>query len=614
MNCELKKRRCFLKSKGDLFRHYKKDFAGLSIALVLSIVVNVTVALTPLVPQLLVDRVLSPSLDHKVENKQNFFNGFIDGYAADDFWGMFWVLTIIFLIVIIVKLIANYIRWQIANYYATRGETRLRNQVFEKMLSQNSSVLNKYTSGEMLSVCNSDISTMQQFYGTQIMYITGVVIFFGFSVYILSTFSPLLIIVPCIGGFITFFVAISFAKTSRQRVLAIRQARVQLNTTVQENIQGVRLIRSYSTEDIEQSKFDKVNTNLKDRFVHRAKSQAWYNVIFSTISQAVFFGSMILGIYLAIDGKLSAGQLAVLFTYIVLISEPFATLAGILSEFQNTTLASDRVFGFLNVENQIVDGLNPPVDFDKTRPHIKLNNVRVQAEDKTLVHDIDLDLPYGKRLGIMGKTGSGKTILIKALMRFYDCAEGHISLDGLDIKEYTLSDVRGLYGYVMQDMFLFSDTVAKNIAFFDPSSDTEKINHAAKVAQAHDFILNLSDGYDTVIGEKGVGLSGGQKQRVSMARAFLKNAPVLLFDDCTSALDMETERLVMDNISKEFGGRTLVIATHRASSVKNCDEIIFLDHGKIIERGTHTELMQLKGEYYNIYVAQQAMQEEIMAG
>ncbi|MCL1944455.1 MAG: ABC transporter ATP-binding protein/permease [Firmicutes bacterium] len=603
-----------MNSKFGLIKHYKQDFGGLSIAIFLGILVNVMSTLTPLVPQLLIDRVINPALGNGISYNQNLLNIFIDSIQPNDYWGLFWVLFVVFVVIIFIKLVANYSRWQIANYFAMRGESRLRRQVFEQMLSQNSAVISKYTSGKILSICNTDITTMQQFYANQIMYISGVIIFFSFSVYIVFTMNPILIIVPIVGGVCTFVVAIIFAKISKPQLVEIGQARMDLSTTVQENIQGVRVVRSYATEDIEQVKFDYANNNLRNKFVGRANVRARFHVIFNTISQAIFFGSMIIGVLLAVDGKLSAGQLATLFVYTALIAEPFGTLADILNELQNTLIASNRVFGFMNTPNNIVDGANPPLNIDANRPHIILKGVRVESDDKTLVHDIDLDLPYGKRLGIMGKTGSGKTVLIKSLMRFYDCVEGSIVCNGVDIKEYKVEDVRKLYGYVMQDLFLFSESVYNNIAFYDTNAGLERVQQAAKISQAHDFVSSLSDGYDTIIGEKGVGLSGGQKQRVSMARAFLKNAPILLFDDCTSALDMDTERQVMDNIDKNFGKNTMIISTHRASSVKNCDEIIFLEQGRIVERGTHEQLMQARGVYYNIFIAQQAMQEEIMVG
>jgi ATP-binding cassette subfamily B protein len=600
-------------AKQGLSKHWRQDAGGISFAILLGIMVNICVTLTPLIPQLLIDRVINPSLGNPVFVGNNIFNPLIDGVARDNYWDIFWILTIAFLTIIGIKLVSNYYRWVVATHYGTRGETRLRRQVFDKMLSQNSVVLSKYTSGEMLSVCNSDIGTIQQFFVAQLMYISGVVIFFSISVYILSTMNPILIIIPVIGGMFTFVVAIFFAKVSKDRLTAIRQARVELNTTVQENIQGVRIIRSFATEDIEQSKFDTANDLLRNRFIYRAKTHAKFNIAFSAISQLIFFGSMIVGVYLAIEGKLSAGQLATLFVYTVLISEPFNTLANILTEFQNVLIAANRVFGFVNMSNHIVDGDNPP-QVTTTKPHITLSGVRVQAEDKTIIHDIDIDLPYGKSLGVMGRTGSGKTTLIKSLMRFYDCNEGSIQLDGIDIKQYRVDDIRNLYGYVMQDLFLFSDTVYNNIAFCNIDIGIDRVQQVAKIAQAHEFVLGLQDGYDTIVGEKGVGLSGGQKQRISMARAFCKDAPILLFDDCTSALDMETERLVMNNISEHFGGRTLVIATHRASSVQDCDEILYLDEGKIVERGTHSDLMTSRGEYYKVYMAQQAMQSEIMKG
>ncbi|MDR3021698.1 MAG: ABC transporter ATP-binding protein/permease, partial [Clostridiales bacterium] len=589
---------------------FKKDLIGLALACVLTVIVSSCVALTPLVPQLIIDRVLNPALGNQPVYANNLLNFFIDGFQPDDFWGMFIVLSVVFFSIILIKLVCNYSRWQIAQFFGTRAETRIRDTVFRKIMAQNSVVLSRYTSGELLNIANSDIGSMKEFFTTQIIFLFNIFVILSINIYLLSNMHPVLIIIPLVGGFSTLIFARLLSNINRRQHQDIRQARVKLTTTVQENIQGVRVVRSYAAEDIELNKFDKVNDNLRNNFVIHARTQAKFTVIFSIISQLIFFGSMVVGVFLAVNGEISVGQFATIFVYTMLISDPFTTLSNVIAQYQNAKIAAGRVFGFLNIANDIVDGSNP-VKLSLYQPHIKVDDIAIEIDGKILIKNFSVDLPYGKHLGIMGKTGSGKTAFIKSLMRFFDTTQGNIFLNNTSIKQYKVNDIRKVFGYVMQDLFLFSDSVQKNIAFFEPECSLEKVMESAKIAQAHDFIEKLTEGYQTIVGDKGVGLSGGQKQRVSMARAFLKDAPILLFDDCTSALDMDTERQIMQNINDSFAGKSIVIATHRASSVKNCDEILYLDDGEILERGTHNQLMELKGKYFEIFTSQQAMQDDM---
>ncbi|KAI4453343.1 atp-binding cassette sub-family b [Holotrichia oblita] len=247
------------------------------------------------------------------------------------------------------------------------------------------------------------------------------------------------------------------------------------------------------------------------------------------------------------------------------------------------------------------------------KPEIIVRNLGLTVDEKVILKDIDLTLPYGKKLGVMGRTGSGKTALLKCLSRFFDATTGEVFINGKNIKFLKIEEVRRQFGWVYQDVFLFSNTVDANIAFYDPEKDSkEKVRKCAECAEAHSFIMKLSDGYETVVGEKGHGLSGGQKQRLSIARALYKDAPILLLDDATSALDLSTEAKILSNLNKDYPDITLVISAHRASSVVNCDEIIYLENGIILERGTHTELMKLKGAYAKVFEEQQASYKEAL--
>lgn len=590
-------------------RRFKRYIPGIVLGILLGVVVNVCIALAPLIPTLLIDKVINPALGADKANSSNVFSILLNGYAPDDYWGMFIVLAILFVVILAIKHIFSYIRWNVLQWAGTKAENDLRGKVFQKIVTQNSLVMSKYASGDLVTIAGSDVRVVKDFYAEQIVYFLGVLQFWGLSAYFLSTINWLLMIVPVVGGIVSLFVMRSYSQASRQRFKVIRDSTGDLSTTVQENIQGVRVVRAYATEELELAKFDQQNKAVTNAHIYGAKIKAKYGVIFSTISNAIFFCSMIVAIVLALDNQITFGQFATFFAYVQLISFPFQTLADVLSELQNFVVSGTRLFNFLNADNAISDGtLTLPTEANPS-PNLTIHNASVKIDGTTILQDITVDIPYGKKLGIMGKTGSGKSTFVKMLNRFVDCTnEGSISINGIDIKDLQVEVVRRQYGFVMQDVFLFSDSATNNIAFFDPFANPQDIQKVAEIADAHNFVSELINGYDTIIGEKGVGLSGGQKQRISIARALLKNAPILLFDDCTSALDIETERKILSGIKTHYPQKSIVITSHRATSVKDCDEILYFEDGKIIERGTHTDLINQQGKYYEIYTAQEATQ------
>jgi len=231
-------------------------------------------------------------------------------------------------------------------------------------------------------------------------------------------------------------------------------------------------------------------------------------------------------------------------------------------------------------------------------------NVSFRYKENPILFNININAPAGKTIGIMGATGSGKTSIINLIGRLYDVTCGRVLVDGVDVRDWKLSALRSQIGIVMQDTFLFSDTIEGNILYGNPDASREDVIRAAKIAEAHDFIMEMPQGYDTIVGERGVGLSGGQKQRIAIARAIVKNPKILIMDDCTSAVDMETEYEIQKALKKIMKGRTTFIIAHRVSSVKDADEIIFLDNGRIVERGKHEELLALRGRYYELYMQQ----------
>ena len=265
---------------------------------------------------------------------------------------------------------------------------------------------------------------------------------------------------------------------------------------------------------------------------------------------------------------------------------------------------------FMGKPSRIGNGTKPVKNTEKT--DISLKHVYIEADGAAILKDINLEIPSGKKVGIVGGTGCGKSVLLESLVRIYDITGGSIKLNGTEINEYELSALRDRFAYVFQDVFLFSNTIDSNIAYSEPDIEREQIITAARHAQAHSFIQNLPDSYETIVGERGLGISGGQKQRISIARALLKDAPVLVLDDSTSALDVRTEKKLLEDIKENYPDKTILISAHRLSSVVSCDEILYMQDGMITERGTFDELMALNGRFAKLYRIQEAQSKEII--
>ncbi len=489
-------------------------------------------------------------------------------------------------------------------------ETDLRLATYRKVMELDSVTLSEFNTGEILTTANADTVMYKELFCTMLVRIFDSIFVLSLSSYLLFRINWTLLFIPLI--LMPFFIValINFKKRARENYRNIRACNSNMSLTVQENIEAVRLVRSFTNEDVEEEKFHKSNENLKNAYIKQVNLSSKFEVVFSTIKQIAYISSIAITAVLVVKGYILVGYLVTSSGYVLKIMDHISQINNTLFIMQQQIVSGRKMIDFLGTESKVPDKKDGAVI--KKLPDINVSNGYLVIGRKTVLKDINIDIPYGKKLGIVGGTGSGKSVLLESLVRIHDLTGGSIKINGTDVRDISLESLRDTYSYVFQDVFLFSDTIDSNIAYAVPDIERQQVVQAAKHAQAHNFIKNLTTGYDTVVGERGLGISGGQKQRVSIARALLKDAPVLVFDDSTSALDVNTEKQLLEDIRVNYPDKTVLISAHRLSSVAHCDEILFMQDGMIVERGTFDELMALNGHFANVYNVQETQKKTVV--
>ena len=389
------------------------------------------------------------------------------------------------------------------------------------------------------------------------------------------------------------------------------QALAEVQSYLHERVQGMPVIKSFAIEAYEQTKFDKHNKNFLDKALQHT---SWNAKSFSVVNTITDIAPLIVigySAYLVIQHQLSMGSMVAFFAYIEKLYGPLRRLVNSSTTITQSFASMDRVFEFMDEKYDIVDSPDAR-DCTKVYGDISFEDVSFSYEqnDKMVLKKMTLHVKKGETIALVGMSGGGKSTLISLIPRFYDVTKGRILLDGEDIRQYKVQTLRDKIGVVFQDNILFSESVMENILLGKPDATEEEVKVAAKAANAHEFILNLSEGYDTRVGERGVKLSGGQKQRIAIARVFLKNPPLLIFDEATSALDLESEHSIQESLEVLAKDRTTFIVAHRLSTITHVNRIVLIEHGEIIEMGTHEELMAQGGNYNKLYNVQQLEQKE----
>lgn len=481
---------------------------------------------------------------------------------------------------------------------------RLRNDLYEKLQRLPFSYYDRMATGELMSRLTSDVEMCRQAMGFGLGTLGGNLVFLigivGYLLCINWRFTIVaLALLPCL-----MLVAIRYARKVEPIFASIQQQVARLTAVAQENISGVRVVRAFSQEDAEINRFMGENEGLLTRNLKAAKTNAYYHPAMDFIANLSTVVVLWYGGREVVLGRITLGAMVAFNGYLMLLIWPVRMTGFLLGVMQRAVASAKRVFEILDQETSINEKPGA-ITLPRVEGYVCFENVSFAYEGgDTVLRNLSFVVRPGETVAIVGATGSGKSTLIHLLSRFYDVTEGRITIDGYDVRDVTLESLRRQIGMVLQENFLFSTTIRENIAYGRPDASQEEIEAAARAAAAHSFIVQLPQGYDTVVGERGVGLSGGQRQRIAIARALLADPRVLVLDDSTSSVDVETEREIQAALARLMEGRTTFIIAQRLTTVQRADQILVLDNGEIVQKGTHAELSREGGVYQRILRSQ----------
>ena len=589
------------------YQYFKKNMPVAILAEALSFLGIYAELLLPLLSGLLIDFVIQGG--EVKEDSGGIFHFLLTGrFGEPHTMRLFFSIATAFGILMLLRIVLIYIRDLMQEWIGLKLETNLRYMTYEKLMELDSAAIAEYNSGELLQILNSDTIMFKELFCHRIPYLGDAVFMLVMTLALIAGIDLSLLIIPLLLMPLLVKSVLNFKRKARENFRDIRQKSSEMNLTTQENIAAVRIVRSFHNEDLEKEKFHKVNTNFLDARMKQIWLSSKFDLTFNTIRQIAYISTIVIGAVLVMQGRLTVGYILSSSTYVMRFMNNITSVNNHVFNMQQQTIAGLALKRFMEKESRVPEDKEATLRCDT--PDIEMKDVSVEIEGQEILKHIDIRIPYGKKLGIVGETGSGKSMLLKSLVRVCDVTSGQITIGGHDIKDFSLDNLRRMYSYVFQEVFLFSNTIESNIAFSRADIDERMVTKAATDAMAARFIDALPERYKTIVGERGLGISGGQKQRISIARAFMKNAPVFVLDDSTSALDVNTERTVLKNIYEHFSEKTLIITAHRFSSVVDCDEILYMKDGMITERGTFRELMDLGGSFAHIYRVQQEQQAD----
>lgn len=529
---------------------------------------------------------------------------FIDDVIIGGKMGLFNKLIIITILIGVGRCIFQYCKEYTFDCVSSKIGMNIRRDLFRYIQNLSISFFDKTNTGELMARVKDDVDRIWDGLGFVGMLIIEVIIHTSIVLYCMFNISRKLFIIPCIAMPLVAVFAIVMERKLDAIYEEISEENATLNTIAQENLSGVRTVKAFAREKFEIKKFLSHNNRYYELNMKQSKALVRYQPLFQFITKLLPIIVIIYGGVLTINGEITVGELSAFSIYSTNIVWPMEMLGWLTNSFSSAIASTKKIKKIYENVPEIKES-EQPVTLDEVKGTIDFEHVSFEQNGKEILNDISFHIDAGKTIGIMGSTGTGKSSIISILQRFYDATDGTIKLDGVNIKDLTLKQLRSNISLVMQDVFLFSDTIKENIKMGNKYNVSKEVMlESASYAQADEFIDKLDKKYNTVIGERGVGLSGGQKQRISIARALAKKTPILILDDSTSALDMETEHAIQESLN-ELTDTTKIIIAHRISAVRNADEIIILEEGgNIAERGTHDELLAKHGLYYQTYMCQ----------
>lgn len=512
-------------------------------------------------------------------------------------------ILIIMLVVVVIKGILTYTYQMIFERVSQDILLNIRKDLYSKLLKLDFDYYNNTKTGDIMARMTGDTDALRHFIAWVVYNILSnlsVFIFAIISMVIVSLPLTLFMLAICpIIAIITIKMGVQISPTFYN----IREAYSRLNSVTQENISGNRVVKAFSREDYEIEKFNKENLNYKEKNMDTTKIIGKYMPVLEYLSSFLSIIMILVGGILVINKSMTLGDLVIFNGLLWALNNPMRMAGYLINDTERFIASSIKIRELLNTESNIKNS-KAPVKSERIHGDILFDNVSFNYGDTAALKNVSFEAKCGQTIGIIGPTGAGKSTLVNLICRFYDATEGEVLIDYTPIKNIDIKQLRSSIGMAMQDIFLFSDTIEGNIAYGNPSVSLDKVKDIAKLSEAHGFISEMPEGYNTIIGERGVGLSGGQRQRISLARVLITNPSILILDDTTSAVDMETEFKIQKEVNLNNPNRTNFIIAHRISSVKSADLILVLDNGRIIESGTHDSLVNNKGYYYEVYKTQ----------
>lgn len=486
----------------------------------------------------------------------------------------------------------------------------VRDDIYRRIQKMDFRFFDKNRVGDLMSRLTGDIEAIRVFVAFVVYQMVINLCTFVFALIMMFSINVVFTLILLLVAPVIFVLAVRMASKIRGAHVEVREEYSRLNSMVQENISGNRVVKAFAKEAYEILKFDARNAAYKEANINAARTQAKYIPVMDALAVSLSFIMIAVGGTMCLTGNMSIEDLVMINGYLWAVNNPLRMFGWLLNDLMRFVAAYDKMKTVAFVEPRIKNPEHPKEI--QMQGKVEFRDVSFRYDKEMILKNVSFTAQPGQRIAIMGATGAGKTTMMNLMMRFYDVSSGGIYIDGINLKDLDKYAVRKEIGMTMQDVFLFSDTIEGNIAYGNPGAPMADVEKAAELAGATEFIEQFPDGFDTIVGERGVGLSGGQRQRLALARALLVHPRILILDDTTSALDMETEFKVFDGLKKQNDGQTIFIIAHRISSVKDADQILVLDQGEIAERGTHEELLQQKGRYYEIYCQQMGIVMEGM--